>query len=201
MGTAAPSLQGTLDEFSLDTVLTLLASSAQTGVLQFDGPRPGALWFAGGSVYRAAPAGEGDDPHERIVDTLFELMVTGESFEFRQGEYDSPADAIDVDADAFPVADLVAAAEARVEHWREIAATLPSTAAVVRLAPQLPNRRSKVTITAEDWEVLALLDGRAAIGDVMRACGRSAFEVMATVHRLVDTGLAELVDEAPRSVH
>jgi hypothetical protein len=190
---AAPALSGTLDEFSLDAVLSLLASSAQTGALHFTGPRPGSLWFAEGAVYRASPEPEGDtdgqDVHDRIVDTLFELMVTGESFEFCRGDTAEESGA------SFAVSDVVAEAAERVEQWKAIATTIPSTAAVLRLSPQLPGRRTKCTVTAQEWEVLALLDGRRPVADVMRAVGRNSFDVMATMHHFVDTGLAEVVAE------
>ena len=186
---AAPALSGTLDDFSLDAVLSLLASSAQTGALHFTGPRPGSLWFADGAVYRASPDAEDGDVHDRIVDTLFELMVTGESFEFCRGETAEAGD------ESYAVADVVAEATARVEQWRAIATTIPSTGAVLRLAPHLPGRRTKCTLTAQEWEVAAQLDGRRSVADVMRALGRNSFDVMATMHHFVDTGLAEVLPE------
>lgn len=91
----------------------------------------------------------------------------------------------------FPAGDLLAEANERVHVWKVIAASIPSTAMVMRLVPELGN--GQITITADDWRVLALVDGRTTIADLIRALGMSAFAVCVVLHRLVQEGAVEPV--------
>ena len=91
----------------------------------------------------------------------------------------------------FSAADLLAEANERVHVWKVIAESIPSTAMVMRLAPELG--RAQITIAADDWRVLAQVDGRTTIADLIRALGMSAFAVCVVLHRLVQAGAVEPV--------
>jgi hypothetical protein len=91
----------------------------------------------------------------------------------------------------FAATDLLAEANERVHVWKVIAESIPSTAMVMRLAPELG--RAAITIDADDWRVLALVDGRTTIADLIRALGMSAFAVCVVLHRLVQEGAVEPV--------
>ena len=80
-------LQGSLEDFSLDEVLGLVASTNKTGELRVDGDRGnGRVWLDGGalvagscSIDADAPAGTTDE--RPIADTIFELL------RFRSGSF------------------------------------------------------------------------------------------------------------------
>jgi hypothetical protein len=44
-----------------------------------------------------------------------------------------------------------------------------------------------------EWRIVAHLDGRRSIADVTRSLGASAFDVCATLHRLVTLGAAAVI--------
>jgi hypothetical protein len=126
----------------------------------------------------------------RIVDAVFELLVTTSSnFEFRGAEQ-HPL----VGGRQHQVDDLIDASRARLERWREVATVLPSTAAVVSLSPNLGADAPDLVLTPMEWRVVAHLDGRRSIADVTRLLGASAFDVCATLHRLVTLGAADVVN-------
>ena len=87
-------------------------------------------------------------------------------------------------------ASLVAEAERRRRRWVTVAATVPSTALVVRIAPRLPTSAS-ITLTPEQWLVLARLDGTRMLSDVVRSLGWTSFAVCETVHGLLEAGAVE----------
>lgn len=88
---------------------------------------------------------------------------------------------------AFDHTELLAEAERRVEAWKVIAESVPSTSLV--MAPVRHVEGESVTIAAADWDVLALLDGRRTVADIIRELGMSAFAVCAAIHRLRQAGL------------
>jgi hypothetical protein len=122
---------------------------------------------------------------ERVVDTMFEFLVLLHSqFEFAPGERHlfSGAPAQDVNF-------LLSEGHARLERWREVAAVIPSTAIVVHVCATLPPTLPNITLSAEEFRVLAAIDGRRSVADITRLLGASAFSVCGTLHRLVTMGV------------
>ena len=54
-----------------------------------------------------------------------------------------------------------------------------------------------MTVTAPEWHVLAALDGRRTVAEVVRSLGMSAFDVCAVLHRLIVGGAVEVLDRDP----
>jgi hypothetical protein len=124
---------------------------------------------------------------EHAVSSVFELLLPGaERFAFVPGAT-HPLGA----RFAFAVDEVLAEAAARTVVWREIAETIPSTAAVLRICLEPPD--DPVCLDSGDWRVLARLDGRADVAEVVRQLGMSAFAVCGVLHRLVRRGLVEHV--------
>jgi len=126
---------------------------------------------------------------DRIVDAVFELLVLAKSnFEFVPGE-EHPM----MGAPRHDVEMLVEEGRRRLERWREVAAVIPSTAAVVRLAAALPPTVESLTVDADEFRVLAAVDGHRTIAEITRVLGAGAFTVCATLHRLVMVGACVVV--------
>jgi hypothetical protein len=125
----------------------------------------------------------------RIVDAVFELTVTSAAdFEFRGGERHPLAG-----GRQHSVTDLVASSRERLDRWREVATVLPSIGVVVALANDVPSDAPDLVLSPSDWRIVAHLDGRRSIADITRLLGASAFDVCATLHRLVTAGAARVV--------
>ena len=67
---------------------------------------------------------------------------------------------------------------------------IPSTSVVVRLADQLPLSTELVTLSREEWPVLASIDGRRDVAAIINATGLSPFGVCGVLHRFVTSGIA-----------
>jgi hypothetical protein len=125
----------------------------------------------------------------RIVDAVFELIVTsGVDFEFRGDERHPLAGGKNHSVD-----DLIAASRERLDRWREVATVLPSIAAVVAIANDVPADAPDLVLSPTDWRIVAHLDGKRSIADITRLLGASAFDVCATLHRLVTAGAARVL--------
>lgn len=119
--------------------------------------------------------------HEYTLNALFELMVPSTA-EFR---FDPHRRHPLGDRFVYETGVLVAQAEQRLDIWRRIAARIPSTAAVYQLAHHLPDNRSERLVTADEWRLLSLIDGRRSAADIIVETGESAFRVCSTLYRLL----------------
>lgn len=129
---------------------------------------------------------------EQIVTTTFEIVVVGAaSFEFHAGVPDPLGVAVRMEH-----AEVLDEAERRRDEWRRIAELIPSTGIVAALSPTLPDERSGITLTAEEWQILAQLDGRRSAAEVIENLGQSAFEVCGVLYDLLAAGTAVVVGTA-----
>lgn len=133
---------------------------------------------------------------EQVVSTTFEIVVVGSSsFEFTSGAVDPLGGVI-----AMPPTDVLAEAETRRDEWRRIVELIPSTSIIPALAPTIPDGRPEVTITAEQWPVLAALDGRRSAAEVIESSGQSAFEICGILYDLLEAGTIVVVGNADDDV-
>ncbi|HSL57311.1 MAG TPA: DUF4388 domain-containing protein [Acidimicrobiales bacterium] len=127
--------------------------------------------------------------YEHSVSTLFELLLPSrDDFRFVPGEQHPFA----VEP-GYPLAECLDDARRRLERWRDIAATIPSTATVLRRTATLPVGVASVTIAPMEWEVLGLLDGHRDVATLVHVTGMGALALSALLHRLVTDGLAEVL--------
>ncbi len=145
-----------------------------------------------GRSLAAALIDEGVDPatlesvlRDHVVGALFEFLLPSDtSFAFLPGATHMIGTRYRFEAQA-----LVADAARRVEVWKTVAESIPSTAMVVQLSRSLPG--DSITISTEDWRVLSLVDGRTSVADIVRSLGVSAFTVCEVLHRLLQSGCIE----------
>jgi hypothetical protein len=176
------SLQGSLDAFALPDVLALLASTKKSGELYVRGSRSeGRVWMDQGLVVG------GEAPRARTLpEVFFELLRQEEgSFVFDPG-------AGVPDGEAVAVEPVVRDAQQRLAEWRSIEAVVPSLAVRVRMVAHAP--APEVSVTAEQWEVLAVVAGGAPVEAVAQALTLGEFGACQVVKRLVDAGLVEIED-------
>lgn len=131
--------------------------------------------------------------YEHTVSTLFEMLLPSDArFYFTRGE--SHPFASDP---GFPFDDVLDDVRHRVEEWREIAKSIPSTSTALRRAARLPLSSGPITLSPEEFELLGLLDGRRDVTQLIQILGMSAFRVMTLLHRLMELGAAEPVPDRP----
>lgn len=129
--------------------------------------------------------------YDHTVNTLFELLVPNANhYRFGPGEVHQLGTHF-----PFGVDDVLNAAGARLAAFREIARLVPSTDVVTRVVPRLPEGAAPLTVSAVEWQVLAAVDGRATVAEIIAAVGQSAFTVFSALHRLLQVGALERVDQ------
>jgi hypothetical protein len=119
---------------------------------------------------------------EQAVDGVFDLLrwVEGE-YSFIIGELDP--DDLGV---RLPVEQVVGEGRRRLDVWAGLTSTVPAADAVVSLAP-VPGEPPVLTV--DEWQLLALVDGRRTVADLVDLSGRGDFAIVGALAALVDRGL------------
>ncbi len=176
-------LQGSLDNFALDEVLGLLASTTKSGTLEVKGDRgTGTLGLRQGQLVGASASNTANG--EGLEDVLFELLRFGEgSFTFTPG---------DVAGSEGPraVPDVLSAAEDRLADWRTIETVVPSLNHTVSPVPALPDE--EITITRREWSTLIVIGSGCPVSSVCADLGLGEVEGSRQVKILAERGLVSV---------
>jgi len=176
-------LQGSLDNFALDEVLGLLASTTKSGTLEIKGDRgTGTLGLRQGQLVGASASNTANG--EGLEDVLFELLRFGEgSFTF------TPGDAAGSEGPR-AVADVLSAAEDRLADWRTIETVVPSLNHTVSPVPALP--AEEITISRREWSTLIVIGSGCPVSSVCADLGLGEVEGSRQVKILAERGLVSV---------
>ncbi len=187
------SLVGSLNVFSLSDVLSLLASTHQTGELEVVGESvEGRLWLDGGELSNAQVGAA-----TTIGQAVFELAcAVGGWFSYTAGIVSSSGQ---------PTASVEAVLDEvrpQVEEWREIRDVVPLESVVI-LSPTPPGQ--DVQIRGDQWQVLTTVGTNGlSVRDVLDQTGGEQIVVLRTLRDLQAAGLIVLLaqgepaDDAPQ---
>ena len=196
-------LRGSLDDFSLEDILWLVARAENTGELVVNRPGgSGRVFFRDGLVAHAetgllrgtARQLEGD-PRLLLEEAAFELLRRDAGdFSWNTGE-EAPEGA----AQALGVEDLLSAADDRWSELDVIKGVIPSEKSVLTIASSPPENVREITVTRAQWSLLAYLDGRRSVEAVAREADLGEFHVLRTLYPIAERGLLVVDAAAPAS--
>ena len=124
---------------------------------------------------------------EHIIDTVFYLLRWPEGdFEFVVDE----ANPDDVGVSR-QVDEAVSEARRRLDAWTQVATTIPSPQTVLSVPAVLTDDPH---LSRDEWALLALVDGRRTVGEVVTVSGRGEYAVVSALAELVGRGLLRVND-------
>jgi len=199
---SSASLQGNLDSFKLPDVLTFLNSTQRTGMLTLAyAGKEAFVFFRAGALVYAAPSHE---PHRgrmaKAVSNKIDIdqikiemsEVIYDAFLWKAGTF-AFYDAIDLPADAVTISvdlpNLIMEGSRRISEWQECLRLLPDSSVVFRVAAD--PEAEKITLTADEWKILFLINGQRSLEDLCRDSGTDAFRVYREVIGLLANKLIQ----------
>jgi hypothetical protein len=143
------------------------------------------------SVLRDADAVDEGDLHslvtEQIMDAVFDLMRWSDgSFAFVVDEPNR--DGVGVSC---RVEDVVSEARRRQDQWATIDPAIADQDTVLTITCEPP---ADPQLSADEWSILALVDGQRSIGEIVDVCGRGEYAVVVTLADLASRKLLEPED-------
>jgi len=130
---------------------------------------------------------------DQSVDAVFDLLrwQNGDfAFVMDEGNPDDVGVSMSVEA-------VLADAEARRASWDSVSQVVPSSQAVLAMPVVLP---ADPQVSREEWSLLALVDGRRTVTELVDLTGSGQYAVVSTLAALVTRGLLEVrADDAGES--
>lgn len=197
----APALTGSFTHLPVPDLLRFLALSRVTGQLIVCGATDVVLWWREGRLLLGESAAEpplddvvaarGGDVAavigERLLDAVFQLLVLPDATFAFHADVPPPLEAEPTTAD-----EVLDRASDRIERWRVVASTIPSTAVRVAAARRLPPGTGSVTLSAAEFELVVALGAGCSVAELAQRLGTGGFEVCERVHDLVCRGVLEV---------
>jgi hypothetical protein len=173
-------LEGSIRQFPLSDLITMLFTSSATGVLEVGAPALiGQIFCRSGRAYHAL-AGEQDG-----VEAIRQLLQASDApFRFI-------ADVRHATETLWPDAQtLISFARRQEQMLRRVRPYIPSLEWVPVLCAS--NSREDVRISTAVWPVLAMVDGQRSVAEIAAALGHEPLEVGLTLSQLIARGLVNL---------
>lgn len=77
----------------------------------------------------------------------------------------------------------------RIDEWTRLESKVPGSEAIPMLSPLKDGETTPIELRADEWEVLAEIDGQRDVASLAADLGRSTFDVAKIVYGLVSTGV------------
>jgi hypothetical protein len=122
---------------------------------------------------------------DQAVDAVFDLLRWDRgnfAFVVEEGNPDDVGVALAVDT-------VLADAEKRSATWETVSQVVPSSQAVLAMPVVLP---TDPAVSREEWSLLALVDGRRSVEELVDLTGSGRYAVVSTLAALVQRGLLEV---------
>lgn len=152
---------------------------------------------AEGGTQVVAVAVEGNDDPATVLELVREHVLDAVCSLMRLEDADFSFDATsgaEVDQDRVtPTGRLVQQTDARLAEWSQIVASLPSPSSVLGLTS---HPREAVSVTAELWTLVSLIDGRRTVAEICDLAGLGEFATSRALAQLVNDGVLETARDA-----
>lgn len=122
---------------------------------------------------------------DQAVDAVFDLL------RWRTGDFSFSVEEANPDdvGVKLPAEKVLTDADGRNATWETVSKVVPSPQAVLAMPVVLP---SEPAVSREEWSLLALVDGRRTVADLVDLTGSGQYAVVSTLAGLVQRGLLEV---------
>jgi len=173
---------GDLSQVKLFDILKPLLMGKKTGKLSFNGRENGKMYLELGNIVHAKTP---DSSGEYGFFTIMGWKTGRIAF-----EPDEPPPERTI---SIPSEQLFLNWSSKKIEWEKIREMIPSNSAVFCLSPQ--NNGESKTVSADQWNVLALSNGMRNISEVARVLNWDDFKVIKAIYQLVQAGLMKQVGQ------
>jgi tetratricopeptide (TPR) repeat protein len=131
----------------------------------------------------------------QMAETIYEIMPWDEGY-FKFEERAEPAEQRLMAR--VHVESLLMEGARRIDEWTRLESKVPGPEAVPVLAAVNEREAPPLDLRADEWEVLAEIDGVRDIRQIAAELGRSAFDLAKVVYGLISTGVLEISERHAR---
>jgi protein-tyrosine phosphatase len=129
-----------------------------------------------------------DAYRNQIEDAAFELLRR----EFGEFSWESDSKAEPEFSLELSVDDVIEASQKRTAQLEEIRKLIPSDNAIFSIVQEPSGKDGSITVSVDEWRMLALIDGSSNAADIGRDSGLNDLTVLQMLHDLVTRGLLDI---------
>jgi len=182
-------LDGNLEDFPLADVLQLINMGSRTGLLAIArNGQTAQIWFERGQAV-----------HAKVADMEGEKAVY-ETFNWREGRFTFDTDAVtDLRTIDLDCQNLIMEAVRRLDEWTKLRKAIPTSDYVVTFAAGPGEKAGNITLQAQEWKVLSLVNGELSVSALAKKTNFSELKTTQIIFNLIEAGLLEVrsPDEKP----
>lgn len=179
------ALAGDLSEFPLTDIIQLVDLSKKTGAVNLKGRRgqqqlEGWLYFRDGRIIGAR------------LGNLPPLEAAYTFFTFSSGPFRFHED-VQLDTPTITVSNEMIIMEGimRQDAWAKIQEQVPSLSMIPRLVPNPAATGSEISLEADEWRVLTMVNGKNTIAQIAQRSGLGEMRTCEIIAELLQSGLIE----------
>jgi hypothetical protein len=124
---------------------------------------------------------------DQSVDAVFDLL------RWQEGDFAFVVEEVNPDdvGVALTIEAILSDAESRSSNWEAVSAVVPSASSLLSMPVVLP---ADPQISREEWSLLALVDGRRSVAELVDLTGSGHYAVVSTLAGMITRGLLEVRD-------
>jgi hypothetical protein len=84
----------------------------------------------------------------------------------------------------------------RVDEWSILKKNIPNQQVVFKISKNVEEQKDSVNLTANEWRVISMVDGKRTVKQIIADSGHDEFVVYRTLNALISSGLIEKSDTA-----
>jgi hypothetical protein len=179
------ALSGDLSEFPLTDIIQLVDLSKQTGAVHLQGRRgqhqfDGWLYFRDGKIIGAKM---GTTAPLEAAYTFFTFNAG--PFRFYEGML--PETSTITQSNEMIIMEGIM----RQDAWAKVQEQVPSLSMIPRLVPNPSSTGSEISLEADEWRVLTMVNGRNTVAHIAQRSGLGEVRTCEIIARLLQNGLVE----------
>ncbi len=126
--------------------------------------------------------------HQQVRDILYDLFL------WKRGDFEYKDQELNLDEEFVTELnhmEVILEGTRRVDEWEILRKNIPHPQMVFRINKNVEKRRDNVNLTANEWRIISLVDGKRTVQQIVADSGHDEFVVYRMINSLISSGLIE----------
>jgi DNA-binding MarR family transcriptional regulator len=126
--------------------------------------------------------------HQQVRHILYDLFL------WERGDFEYVDQEIDLDEEFLTELnhmEVILEGTRRVDEWEILRKNIPNPQMVFKINKNVEKKRDSVDLTANEWRIISLVDGKRSVQQIVADSGHEEFVVYRMINSLISSGLIE----------
>ena len=126
--------------------------------------------------------------HQQVRDILYDLFL------WKRGDFEYVDQEFSLDEEFVTELnhmEVILEGTRRVDEWEILKKNIPEANMVFKINRSVEEKRDTINLTANEWRIISLVDGKRTVQQVVEDSGNDEFSVYRVINSLISSGLVE----------